>query len=53
VSSGGRGTHVQSKSDLLTSTGVRGDLVDGLTLCQSHSSRLPREKVIIPQLRGA
>jgi len=36
-----------------TSTGVGGDLGDGLTLCQSHSYRLPRENIVLPQLKGA
>jgi len=36
-----------------TSIGVVGDLGNGLTLCQSHSYKLPREKVIVSQLRGA
>jgi len=42
-----------SKSDLLTSAGVRGDLGDGLALFQSHSYRLSREETIFPQLKGA
>jgi len=35
-------------SDLPTSTRVGGDLGDGLTICQSHSYRLSREKVVVP-----
>jgi len=53
VSGGGRGTQVQSKSDMPTSAGVRGDLGDGLALCQSHSYRLSREEAAFSQLRGA
>ena len=32
---------------------VRGDLGDGLALCQSHPYRLSREETAFPQLRGA
>ena len=38
---------------MLTSAGVRGDLGNGLALCQSHSYRLSREEAAFPQLRGA
>jgi len=33
-----------------TSTKVRGNLKDGLTLCQSHSYRLSREEAVFPDL---
>jgi len=36
---------------MLTSTGARSDIGDGLTLFQSHSYRLPREEVIVSQLK--
>jgi len=35
-----------------TCTRVGGNLGDGLTFCQSHSYRLPREEVVVPELRG-
>jgi len=50
---GGRGSQVQNKSDLFTSTGVGGDLGDELTLYQLHFYRLPREEAVVSQLRGA
>ena len=34
------------------STGVGGDLRDGLALYQSHSDRLLGEEVVVPRLRG-
>jgi len=53
VSRGGRRTCVQGESDMPTSTRVGGDLGNELAFCQSHSYRLPREKFIVSQLRGA
>jgi len=34
------------------STGVGGDLKDGLALYQSHSDRLSGEEIVASQLRG-
>jgi len=53
VSSGDRGTQVQSESNLPTSTVVGGNPRDGLALYQSHSHRLPRKETVIPRLGGA
>jgi len=53
VSGGDRGMQLQGESNLLTSTGVEGNLRDGLTLCQSHSYRLSGEKIFVSRLRGA
>jgi len=45
--------HIQSKSFMPTFTRFGNNLGDELALCQSHSYRLSRGKVVVLQLRGA
>ena len=53
MSSGGRGTQVQGKSNLPASARLESNLRDGLALCQSCPYRLPGEEVVVSRFRGA